>query len=181
MQLTICDHLIPERLWRAASADWPGDDWSGWHAYADGKRASRSVETAPRSIRLCLEFLALRSPLFAAEAFPDLSFYGAGLHELPAGVGLDWHRDAARHPLRPWRRAATSLLYLDDGGELIFRGDPELRAAPRPGRVATFAGAAEHCVAPSSCRRRSLAVFFYVLDPTAGGSGQAEFRHAQDD
>lgn len=175
MQLTVCDDLITERLWRAAEADWPGNDWPGWHAYPNGKLASRFVETAPPSIRRCLELLAEQAPCSIPEAFPDLSFYGSGLHAIPTGMGLDWHRDATRHPLRPWQRVATAILYLDRGGDLVFRGELETRVSPRPGRVVSFAADCEHCVEPSTTIRRSLAVFFYVRNPDITGPGQAVF------
>lgn len=177
MQLQVQDSLIPSRLLRAMQADWPGDDWPGWHCYADGKRASRMVSAAPDSIRNGLELLAIRSPLFCEDSFPDLSFYGAGLHEIPPNVGLGWHRDAARHPLKPWRRMETAILYLDGGGSLIFRGNDYATIEPSPGRSVVFLPDAdqEHSVKPSDQRRRSVAVFFYVVDHSVEGSGQAEF------
>ncbi len=179
MAFTIQDELIPPRLWRAAQADWPSEDWAGWHAYADGKRASRSIESAPRSIQRCLEVLADNAPITTESVFPDLSFYGSGLHELPAMRGLKWHRDAARHPLRPWQRVQTAILYLDCGGDLVLRESNEHRVTPRPGRVVIFSSDMEHCVEPSDARRRSLAVFFYVLNSEITGSGQAEFYYVQ--
>ena len=175
MQLTVCDELIAERLWRAADADWPREDWPGWHAYPNGKLASRFVETAPSSIRRCLELLAENAPCQVPGAFPDLSFYGSGLHEVPTGLGLAWHKDAARHPLRPWQRVATAIMYLDHGGDLVFRGEFNTRVTPQPGRVVSFAADCEHCVEPSTINRRSLAVFFYVLNPSIIGAGQAVF------
>lgn len=178
MNLSVRDFLIPSRLLRAVEAVWPGDDWSGWHCYDDGKRASRSIETAPEAIKAALHQLACAATLFTPDAFPDLDCYAAGLHELPAGVGLPWHRDAARHPLRPWRRTETAILYLDGGGDLIFRGGTaSQRVTPMPGRVVSFLPdeLTEHCVEASTKRRRSLAVFFYVIDHQASGPVRAEF------
>ena len=177
MRYCVRDNLISSRLLRAVQADWPGDDWPGWHAYENGKRASRMVSSAPTSILQALDQLASLATLFTPESFPDLSFYGAGLHELPPGIGLGWHRDAARHPLKPWRRAETAILYLDNGGELAFRGGSEDRITPQPGRSVVFLPSddTEHCVIPSAQRRRSLSVFFYVVDESAGGSVRAEF------
>jgi len=175
VQLVTCDQLIPPRTWRAALADWPAAEWMGWHVYDSGKRASRCVCCAPLSVTRALQYLAGCAPLLNDDSFPDLSFYGAGLHELPAGDGLPWHHDAERHPLRPWRRAQTAILYLDNGGDLVF-GNGQ-RVTPQAGRVVVFSGdALEHCVEPSQCVRRSLTVFFYVIDAENRGRTQAIFR-----
>jgi hypothetical protein len=177
MRYVVRDNAIPIRLLRAIQADWPGNDWPGWHAYENGKRASRMVDNAPASIRRALEILAESAVLFTADSFPDLSFYGAGLHEIPAGIGLGWHKDAARHGLRAWRRTETAILYLDHGGDLVFRGGCNERISPLPGKSVVFLPGddTEHCVEPSESRRRSLSVFFYAADPEAAGSVRAEF------
>lgn len=168
---------IPRRVLLAAKADWPATDWHGWHAYADGKRASRSVESAPESIKLVLQEIVRHAALIDADDFPDLSFYAAGLHELPEGTGLGWHRDAEFHPLKPWRRVATAILYLDDGGTLEFSGPqavPEIE--PRSGLLVTFENDPQyrHRVQAGGLRR-SLCVFFYRVDHGPKGRTQAEF------
>lgn len=176
MRVDVIDGVCPARLVLAAQADWPSADWQGWHVYADGKRASRSVDHAPSSIISVLNHVAESAPL-RGDWFPDLSFYAAGLHELPDGVGLDWHKDAAWHPLKPWKRQATAILYLDNGGSLKFRGPtPVDDVVPEPGRVVVFENSEfyDHCVLPAA-RRRSLAVFFYSVDHGEKGRSQAEF------
>lgn len=171
--------VIPRRLLLAASADWPGPEWSGWHRYENGKLASRSLHDAPESVKRALYAFADAVPLWTPNAFADFSFSAAGIHELPPGVGLGWHRDAERHQLHPWRRVETALLYLDEGGALMFDGDhPAEIIDPTPGLSVVFLPEDErtqHCVVAPDKRRRSLAVFFYVLDPEFEGSIRAEF------
>lgn len=178
VQCEIQDAAICPQLVRAAVADWPDACWSGWHCYADGKLASRALIDVPESIRYLLHLIAERAPVFHHEAFPDLSYYGAGLHELPPDTGLGWHRDAQKHPRKPWQRLATAILYLDHGGRLLFRGASfEVAVDPAPGRLFTFNhdDAFDHCVEKSDERRRSLTVFFYRADPDFKGRTCADF------
>lgn len=178
MNFFVTDNLIPRQLVNAAIADWPADDWSGWHVYDNGKRASRSINDAPDSIKEILRIIGTECRTFRADAFPDLTCYAAGLHDIPAGHALEWHRDATKHPLKPWQRVQTSILYLDKGGNLRFRGyGVKEEIEPFAGRLASFESdeSCEHSVARSDQRRRSLAVFFYRYDPTYSGRTNADF------
>lgn len=148
---------------------WPSAGWGGWYTYESGKRVSRAdVQAIPWRIANLLHRIATHSPPF----LPDLSLWGAGLHEFPVGGSLGWHKDAEREPRMGLKRERSAILYLCGDGNLEFRDGTQV--APVPGRLVVFDGSNEHRVAAVSQPRRLLSMFYYGA-PTGTGATRADF------
>jgi len=185
MLIDIIDNWAPKSLINAAKATWPAKEWSGWHAYDNGKLATKSRHELPQSIRLLLERMA---QIEIPDAFPDLEqLHGAGLHQTSPGGSLGLHLDSERHPLMPWRRVATVLLYLDttDGGELELTdqtGNVYRSIASVENRLTMFRTENQwHRVAKTNSLRRSICLFYWTFDDTAKGLSTATFKSNQCD
>lgn len=191
MNAIVHDNLFPSGLVRAANLTWPAADWKGWVRYDPSyecKRASDLMAPLPSPAGL---LLARMAAVPVAEWFPswpalvpDLSLWGAGLHEMPTGPGLARHLDADTHARLGLRRVLTAVLWVHDewlpewGGELQLGAG--LAIVPAPGRLAVFACGEEwHEVRPVCCppgaSRRSLALFWYAASPGFGGRPRALF------
>ncbi len=163
---------------------WPARDWAGWHRYDHvyhQKATSDLTAPIPTAIAAILARLAAE-PMgyFAVGAVPDLSLYGAGLHEIGSDGRVDTHLDAELHPRLNLARVVSALLYVHEewqpgwGGELVLIGTEEAnkQIEPRPGRLVAFATrGAWHAVEAVRCpvghARRALALFWYA--PLTGG------------
>ena len=179
--IEIIDKWGPQSLINAAKATWPEPTWSGWHAYENGKLSTKSRHEIPQAIRLLLEQMA--SFISIDGAFPDLDqLHGAGLHQTNPGGNLGLHLDSERHPLQPWKRVASVILYLDttDGGQLELTdesGNATQRIEPIENRLVRFETEGQwHRVAVTRSVRRSVCLFFWKLTDDARGSGKAVFR-----
>lgn len=196
MNAVVFDNLFPPELIRAASDWWPPASWPGWIAYDaayECKRASDRGSTLPAAIGVLLARMAAlpvgdwfpgRGPLT-----PDLSLWGAGLHEMPAGPGLTRHLDADTHPRLGLRRELSAVLWVHErwepewGGKLALESGLVVR--PMPGRLCIFSCGNEwHEVRPVMCpegvTRRSLAMFWYAAEPGDGARPRAVFAgHAE--
>lgn len=177
--MLVIDNAIPLHVLRAAKASWPSNDWTGWHRYkgptAD-KYGSLHGSLIPMACRMALEQLALRVGDLIDESFIDYDYHAAGLHQIPPGGFLGRHLDAVRHPLKPWLRTHSVVLFLDtisDGGQLIVEDFP---IQPVENRVAVFR--TENCwheVLPTSQWRRTLALFAWRESCGDTGSTNATF------
>lgn len=125
------------------------------------------------------EGLQLNIPMF-----PDLDhLHGAGLHHMDVGTELGLHRDTDRHPLLPWKREASAIVYLDDheqGGELdMLDGNNNLigQIRPQAGRLVVFATPNQfHRVNECRAMRRSICMFYWsICDENFVGATQAQF------
>jgi Rps23 Pro-64 3,4-dihydroxylase Tpa1-like proline 4-hydroxylase len=117
-------------------------------------------------------------------AFPDLEYlHGAGMHQLSAGESLGRHLDTERHPILPWKREATAIIYLDtpeSGGELVFTSDDgyvQKEIAPKENRLVLFKTSGQwHQVNKCESTRRSICLFFWsICDETFQGNQNAKF------
>lgn len=171
----VIDDFMSPGLLRAVASSWPEQTSSHWHAYHDRnsvKLASRCWDGMPRAAQTALAEMAkidVESLLGFPECFPDLDgLNGSGLHSMSAGGKLGLHLDAEFHPLRPWRRVASAVLYLDqcDGGQLELcepDGTVIRDIEPQFNRLALFAcPGAWHRVAECRSLRRSLCLFWWV-------------------
>lgn len=165
IDLTVWDGFATDAEVSAALAAWPAD---GWHEYASGKRVSRPETMLPAPIAELVHRMATLPGL----GLPDLSLWGAGLHEIPPGRGLGWHTDAERHPHLGFARRRSGVLYLCGDGYIGFRDG--VWVTPRPGRLVVFNGSASHRVGPVTHVRRSVSLFWYDR-PAKEGRTRAEF------
>jgi len=181
----VIDRFLPPGIIRSLAATWPAATSGHWHCYANGKLATKCPSSLPQAARIVLATMTAldtRALIGVDNAFPDVEhLHGAGLHQLTAGQDLGLHLDADRHPLLPWRREASAVLYLDscDGGELELCdsvGNVTDRVACQPNRLVLFATPGQwHRVAKVHSVRRSLCLFFWSIDQHATGQSQAQF------
>ncbi len=181
----IIDDFAPLELVRSLCATWLPLNSGYWHSYDNGKLATKDADRLPRAAHLLLAKMAeipVTQLLAIPGAFPDLEYlHGAGLHHMPCGGSLGLHLDSERHPLLPWRREASVVLYLDDvdGGELELCSDSHGTVTERieikANRLVMFTTPGQwHRVAQCHSVRRSLCVFFWST--REGGSfTQANF------
>lgn len=172
--------FLPRGLALAALAEWPDNSWPHWHSYDSDhvlKLASKDVIRIPPACLLAFEKLCcLRVDAYAGmdDAFPDLLAHGSGMHWIPEGGYLNWHRDAMSHPLRPWTRKLSASLHLSKdlaGGDLLIRQDGKDRTVrPRFNELVLFSPELEHSVTPveSPEGRKSIACFFWENTPSNG-------------
>ena len=116
------------------------------------------------------------------DLFPDLDgLNGAGLHQMESGGHLGLHLDAQSHPMQPWKRMASAVLYLDDceGGVLEFcdeHGVVKTSIAPKFNRLALFKCANNwHRVTRCHSLRRSLCLFFWAMSAESAEATRATF------
>lgn len=181
----VIDGFAPASLVRSLAATWPTTESGHWHCYESGKLATKDVASLPAAATILLWRMAELTPLDrigVSNAFPDLQhLHGAGLHQLSAGQSLGLHLDAEHHPLLPWRREASAILYLDDceGGELEICDEHRMLVEsinPRPNRLVLFSTpGCWHRVEKTMSIRRSVCLFFWTIDHTASGEAKARF------
>lgn len=170
----VIDNFLTPELLASLSANWLPENSGHWHLYENRKKATKD----PRSLPVCANVilakmaqLPISDLLGISGAFPDLEYlHGAGLHQIPNGGRLGLHLDSERHPLLPWRREASAVLYVDDvdGGELELcdsSGVPLEKIETRSNRLVLFATQNQwHRVAECRSIRRSLCLFFWSLN-----------------
>lgn len=174
MSWVIIDNYCTPALVRATNATWPARDWGHWHKYDNGKLATKSPHLIPLAAAALLQELACipvdQKLGLTCDSFPDLEYlHGAGLHEQPYGTSLGQHVDAERHPLRPWKREASVILFLNECEEgsldmLNASGDVLQRVDPEPNRLVIFSTPGQHhrvnrCLSD----RRSVCLFFWSI------------------
>lgn len=185
--ITIINNCLPASLVKAASAAWPEPTWTGWHRYKGAtadKYGSLHASVIPAACKAVIDQLALVVSDAIQDSFIDYDLHAAGLHQIPPGGFLGRHLDAEYHPLRPWKRTHSIVLFLDtfregDGGELIIEPDTIVR--PEFNSVAIFATPGVwHQVlktSPDSPMRRTIALFAWTLSdgPQENGCNSARF------
>lgn len=180
----IIDDFAQPELVRSLLATWLHPESGHWHCYENGKRTTKDADRLPTAGKVLLREIAsisISSLLKLPDVFPDLEYlHGAGLHEMPAGGRLGLHLDSERHPILPWRREVSAVLYLEDvdGGELeLCNEDGEIleRIAVKANRLVLFrTPGLWHRVAECRSIRRSLCLFFWSLNP-GGAATTATF------
>ncbi len=125
MQIEIIENAISPALVRAAEAAWPAPDWQYWHRYQGAtadKFATMDRCRIPAACLAALDALALSVADKIGDSFIDYDLHGAGLHLSLAGGYLAEHVDAARHPMRPWRRTHSIVLCASSGWREEYGG-----------------------------------------------------------
>lgn len=196
MNFRVVDGAFPAELVKAAAESWPVDS-PAWHRYnspLERKAALNDWTAMPESVRALLRLLLAYpawEPLGLEPLVPDVSLWGAGLHELAAGGHLDVHLDSDRHPHSGYERRANAILFLHDwdpawGGALEFWSpDVSTRQAeiyPALNRLVLFetSDASPHGnPAPVQCppgwSRKSLACYWWGLPRGEGQRPRARF------
>ena len=171
-----------------AMAAMPSIDWPWWHRYqgtTGEKYASTDPDRLPSNVRRAIDMMATSlEGLLPAGSFWDMDLHGAGVHMMPPGSWLGRHQDAVRHPVRPWIRTTSAVLFLntlwgnDAGGELYLEGDDEVtvEVIPEAGKAVVFPTEGRwHGVmqtAPHADWRVTLALFGWrVAEPNEALSG----------
>jgi hypothetical protein len=175
------DDFAAPGLIESLRSNWPSPESGHWHSYGEwGKLATKNANTLPHAARMLLGQMAL---LDVPGAFPDLDhLHGSGLHQIDFGGQLGLHLDSERHPLLPWKREASVVLYLDDcdGGEFEIcneKGETLQAIQSKRNRMVMFSTPGTwHRVNPVRSIRRSLCLFFWSIDQNASGASQATFR-----
>jgi len=176
---TVIDNFATPCLVRALAASWLPLDSGHWHLYANGKRCTKDAGRLPLVANLLLHQMAAA---YIGDGFPDLEYrHGAGLHDMQPGASLGLHLDSERHPLRPWRREASAVLYLDDadGGSLEMchaDGSVIQTIDSKANRLVLFYTPGQwHRVTQCHSQRRSLCLFFWSLTDQPTGATAATF------
>jgi len=187
--LEIIKNAISPAIIRACEAAWPETNWNGWHRYKGAtadKYGSLHHSLIPRACMAALDALASVAADHIGQSFIDYDLHAAGLHMLPPGGFLGRHLDAECHPLRPWRRTHSIVMFVNStwgelcGGELVI-GNQEIAVNPGTAVVFETAGAWHHVnrvnTDISLLHRKTLALFAWELADCAGQTS-ATFREA---
>lgn len=191
--ITIIHNCLPAALVRSACAAWPDPSWTGWHRYKGAtadKYGSLHASLIPAACKAVIDQLGLVVAETIGDSFIDYDLHAAGLHQIPPGGFLGRHLDAEYHPLRPWRRTHSIVLFLDtftetQGGELHVEPDTIVR--PEFNSVAIFETPGTwHQVfktSPDSPMRRTIALFGWALSERLDDEKacSARFSHAGTD
>jgi hypothetical protein len=170
--------LSPHIL-ECAIATFPPIDWHGWHRYGNGKRASVDYCRIPRNCDAALQYMASSIPPQVDGVFWDLDLHGAGLHCMPPGTSLGRHLDAEFHPMRPWRREMSAVLFLDTltSGALQIG---EMSVLPVRNRLVVFSTDQWHEVCQTHDLRRTLCLFGWRLCDDTKTFTSAKFERANE-
>lgn len=189
----VFDGLFPDDVVRAVVDAFPGPHDPMWHRYDrehEVKLETQGEDRLPWSISEYLHQLNSAPMLdFLVELtgieglLPDPYFFGGGLHQIEPGGLLDVHADFNRHSKLPLFRRLNLITYLNDDWQETYQGHLELwsssaaikRIAPVFNRTVIFTISAQalhgHPV-PLACppgrTRRSVAVYYYTVDPPPG-------------
>lgn len=176
MSVVVRQDFLPPWILAAAQASFPTKDWEYWHKYPNGKRATVDHSRIPPGCKLALDHMAttIQTP---KDVFPDMEFYGAGLHLMVPGTKLGLHYDAQKHPTRLWKRTGSAVLVLDERAP--NDGALRIQSTDHPvseNMLIIFPAEYEHSVSKViRSDRRTLAVFYWVQDKNASGSETATF------
>lgn len=169
----VSENLLPDHLRLAALADFPEANWPHWHRYENGKLASKHTLNIPTHCLAALKEISTRvAPI--PGSFWDMNFHGSGLHLMPEGCSLGFHVDAEFHPIKPWRRVASLVYFLEttQGGNLIIDGR---RHYPIKNSAVMFKADLRHGVEATIEPRRTLSLFAWTLDSSSKTTTRAQF------
>ena len=178
-------------------AAFPDNDWDGWadrsSKFQPGKSSCRDISVMPLLLARMIHELsdppflrALSAMIGIDNLLPDPFLEGGGLQWTGPGGKLLPHTDFHLHPQLKLYRRANVLLFLNpdwkpgNGGELcLFNlGDekPAARYEPRFGTCVAFT--TDHrsvhgvnAISEGSPMRRSIALYYYTVEPAEVFSG----------
>jgi len=191
----VIDNFLPEKVLDQVIECFPRPDSDIWNERIKEiyqvKLASNNVDRAPPAIRdlmyqlnsatvlKSLETLTGEGPLIA-----DPYFDGGGMHQIEAGGYLAIHSDFARPRHLPLFRRLNLIIYLNKGWKEDFGGSLELwsrdgkekiksvlpvanRAVIFTTDTTSFHGHPVPVACPPNMSRRSLALYYYSVQPPA--------------
>ncbi len=192
-RLIVIDNHFPPDLLAEAAAAWPAPDWPRWYRYQREDEAGKltcadRAEMPNACNQLLARLIVGRWPLVRefADAEPDRTLHGAGMHCMLPGAHLGVHLDASHHPVTGLQRVVNGLLYLGEwhpewGGELeLWNACPQEDAfvrdglvadaviEPRHGRLVLFRAddmslhGVRKVTCPEGFVRKSLALYWYA-------------------
>jgi len=189
----VADDLLSKEELRMVEEEWPKDSWPGWVEYNTPHQRKMASDTVTPIPPFCSRLLAkmvafpVGKVLGMEGSVPDLSLYGAGLHEIRRGGKINKHLDADSHFRLGLQRVWSAMLYVHGDWQLSYGGvltlfDTEgdkaiLGVEPLPGRMVAFGcQKAWHSVGKvSSGKRRSLALFGYLPKSISSNRPKAHF------
>lgn len=167
--MIIIDDFMPLPLAIAVSNSIPDHNWQWWHRYNNDnsvKYGSVDFLRFPRACQVGLDFICQN---FSAppNAFPDMDFYGAGMHMIPPNGWLSGHYDAEYHNLFNWKRVGSLVWFAnqewsnDWGGNLNIE---DVRVTPQFNKLVYFDTkdcwhSVDKVVGPEF--RKTLSVFYW--------------------
>lgn len=166
------------------------DAWTHYKHHNENKHGLTKRSLFPRRIGQVtdelnsLEFVSWLSELTGIpRLFPDPSLEGGGLHQSGRGGFLNIHTDFSMHPYyNNWRRRVNLILYLNPGWQDEWGGAIELwesgmrhcgrKYDPLLNHAVIFTtdgrslhGFPEPLRCPDDTSRKSLALYYYTLEP----------------
>lgn len=174
--MEVIDNAVPIGLIRSAVASWPAESWPFWHRYTGDhgeKLATKDPSRLTEACRALVSLMAQRTPP-DDHCFPDLDLHAAGMHWIRNGGSLPLHTDAESHPLLPWTRRFSAVLFLEscEGGELLIHDNGETKSIePRPNQLAIFPANMPHEVKKvTKGDRRTVSLFWWEATPSSGST-----------
>jgi hypothetical protein len=182
MTLIIRHNALPRLMANAAESSFPEASWEHWFKYQTKdsvKLTSVDVCRIPYGCTTALHELAFNTfaDILGNDVFPDLSFYGGGLHSIPPEGFLNRHLDSQIHPTKPWLRRYSVVWYgnrswtAEQGGVFSIETKEGLRSiSPQFNTAVCFecTDTSWHSVSKviGTDRRNTLAVFFWEKERT---------------
>jgi hypothetical protein len=191
----VIDNFLPTSVLSELVSDFPAPDSDIWNERIKElnqlKLASNEVDLAPPRIRDVLYQLNSATTLRAMEKLTgegplisDPFFEGGGLHQIEPGGFLSIHSDFTRPRHLPIYRRLNLLLYLNENWDESFGGKLELwtrdgkekakeilpianRAVIFTTDTTSFHGHPTPLQCPAGRSRRSLALYYYSVEPPA--------------
>lgn len=187
----VVDDFLSSDLAEAIHSAFPAPDWATWdgtnylHQRAKFVRTSGFPVPIARYFELTAseEFRALMSELSGiGSLLSDAELVGGGLHQIGYGGFLDVHVDFNQHPRTKLYRRLNLLLYLNKDWKREYGGQLELwdmqkrvqledinplfnRAVLFETTETSFHGHPRPLAAPPGHARKSLAVYYYTVEP----------------
>jgi hypothetical protein len=191
----VLEELLDRDVAQRAADEFPAVDSERWNTHRHVNEL-KSNDTEPEGWGPTLQAVLadLNSQRFVhflseltgiPDLLPDPSLEGGGLHQSARGGFLNVHADFTVHPIqRDWRRRVNILVYFNDEWKPEYGGDLELWAtdmsrcektvAPLVNRSVIFTtntdsyhGHPEPLACPPGMARRSLALYYFVIEPDA--------------
>jgi hypothetical protein len=191
----VFDDLAPGTVLDAVLAEFPGPDEVEWWRFDSpqerklGSLDERIFGTCTRHLTRELNaapFVTFLERLTGIEGLvPDPHLWGGGLHQVEPGGYLEVHADFNRHPKLGLYRRLNLLVYMNHGWQESWGGQLELweptldrcvaHVLPVWNRWVVFAtsstsfhGHPQPVRCPPGLTRKSLALYYYTVDPPPG-------------
>ena len=180
---------VQPEIVRAADVAFPDLQWSHWHRYSTVdamKYASKDSLRLPPACSLAIEDMS-RFPIGdvfgVSDCFPDLELHAAGMHCIPQGGYLGEHVDAQRHPIHPWARRFSAVLFLNSGeGGRLKMGDKTVRWEAGSMVVFECSDCSRHEVETVPVKgpaRKTLSLFWWSVSESTSESARSVFSREQ--